>query len=114
MGRHPWIAYVSAFVVAIALLIGGWFLVWYLRGQAASNQYQVNTHSQQYQATVIAQERSLVTAIETASTAGQRTAFTERSSSMVPRPSSRRPASRPWTQVRGWPPCQPRTSSSRE
>jgi hypothetical protein len=47
-------------VVVSAIAVGCWFGYWALAEQSQTNQYKVNTDSQQYQASVIDQERDRI------------------------------------------------------
>ena len=64
-------------LAAAVILVGGWYGYWALARSAQSNQYNVNTHSQQYQAGVVAQERDYYTAWRTATDAGQKAAIAD-------------------------------------
>jgi len=46
--------------------VGCWFGYWALAKKSTSNQYDVNTHNQQYQAGLVSQERDRVQAYDTA------------------------------------------------
>lgn len=48
---------VLSIIVFIGLCVGGWFLYWAVALQNQNQQYGVNTHSQQYQSSLISQER---------------------------------------------------------
>lgn len=61
-----------AAVTVVVLLVGGWFGYWALARQATSNQYDVNTHNQQYQSGLISQERDRVQAYDIATDPGQK------------------------------------------
>jgi hypothetical protein len=54
--RYIGYAFTTALVVA-GLCIGGWFAYWGLAGSSQDHRNHVNTHSQQYQAGLISQER---------------------------------------------------------
>jgi nitrogen fixation-related uncharacterized protein len=47
-------------VTVVAILVGGWFGYWALAKKSTSNQYDVNTHNQQFQSGLVAQERNYV------------------------------------------------------
>lgn len=66
------LAVVLATLAVIAICVGGWFGYWALARQGQSNRYDVNTHSQQYQAGLIAQERDKVSGYDVATDAGQK------------------------------------------
>lgn len=63
---------VLASIAVVALLVGCWFGYWALTKQAVSNQYDVNTNTQQYQAGLISQERDRVTAYDAATDESQK------------------------------------------
>jgi len=51
---------IVALALVAAVTIGGWQLGWWLNKANANKQYEVNTHTQQYQAGLISQERDNV------------------------------------------------------
>lgn len=51
---------ILALCIAIAVTVGGWKLGWWLKGANQDNLYEVNTHSQQYQAGLVSAERDRV------------------------------------------------------
>lgn len=57
---------VAVFVAVVVLCTGGWLLYWRLALAGQNNQYNVNTHSQQYQAGLIAQERDRIAGYDAA------------------------------------------------
>lgn len=48
---------IFSLIVIIALCVGGWFLYWKITQANVNQQYQVNTHSQQYQSAQIDEAR---------------------------------------------------------
>lgn len=61
-------------LLAVAVLAaGGWFGYWFLAGQSQTNQYIVNTQSQQYQASLIDQERNRAQGFDAAAPGPQQT-----------------------------------------
>jgi hypothetical protein len=46
-----------ALAVIAGLSVGGWYLHWHLAKSSVDRTYQINTHSQQYQQSLIQQER---------------------------------------------------------
>lgn len=59
-------------LLTAGLCIGGWYGYWALAKAGQSNRYDVNTHSQQYQAGLVAQERDRVTGYDTATDPAQK------------------------------------------
>ena len=51
---------------AAAVLVACWFGYWALSRKATDNRYDINTHSQQYQASLVSQERDRVQAYDAA------------------------------------------------
>ncbi len=72
-----WLQYPLIAVGIVGLLVGIWFGIWFLKGQAQSNQYEVNTHSQQYQAGIVAQERDYANAWRIATDPGQKASIAD-------------------------------------
>lgn len=68
---------VGIVLAAAVILVGGWYGYWALAKSAQSNQYNVNTHSQQYQAGIQAQERDYAIAWHTATDTGQKAAIAD-------------------------------------
>lgn len=58
-GLHP-ATKVLIVLGIIAVLVGGWFGYWALARANTAEQYKVNTGTQQYQSSVISQERDYV------------------------------------------------------
>lgn len=63
---------VAAAVVLVAVCIFGWKGYWALAERGQTNRYNVNTHSQQYQAGLVAQERDRIQGYDTASDEAQK------------------------------------------
>ena len=63
---------IFALVLVVALAVGLWFGGWALAGANQSAQYKVNTNSQQYQASLVSQQRDRVQAYDTAVEPGQK------------------------------------------
>lgn len=59
-------ALIAAGLTVVLLSIGGWYGYWALAKSGQNNQYNVNTHTQQYQAGLVAQERDRVTGYDAA------------------------------------------------
>lgn len=62
----------TACVVVAALIVVGWFLYWHLAESSQNHRYEVNTHSQQYQAALVSQERDRVQGFDAAVDPGQK------------------------------------------
>jgi len=65
-------AIVAITLATAAILVGGWFAYWQIAKAGQSARYDVNTHSQQYQAGLVAQERDLITGYDAATDPGQK------------------------------------------
>lgn len=63
---------VAVFLAVVAIAVGGWFGYWALAKAGQSERYNVNTHSQQYQAGLVSQERDRVLAYDTATDEAQK------------------------------------------
>jgi hypothetical protein len=63
---------VVGLLLLVGIVVGGWQLGWWLNKANANKQYEVNTHTQQYQAGLISQERDDVIGWEQATDANQR------------------------------------------
>lgn len=63
---------IGATILGVAILAALWFAYWFLALRAQENRYEVNTHSQQYQSALIAQERDRVAAYDVATDDAQR------------------------------------------
>jgi uncharacterized membrane protein YcjF (UPF0283 family) len=59
-------------IVAIAIIVGGWFGFWALAKANRDQQYQVNTNSQEYQQGLVQQEQDRVQGYDAASDATQK------------------------------------------
>jgi len=68
-------ATLAALLIVIVLCVGGWFGYWWLAKANQSQRYDVNTHSQQYLASLISQERDRVAAYDSLPDGPQRTAI---------------------------------------
>ena len=66
------LAVAGTVVATIAIIVGIWYGYWAIARAAQSNRYDVNTHSQQYQAGLVAQERDLITGYDAAIDSGQK------------------------------------------
>lgn len=64
-------------LLVTAVIVGCWFGYWFIAKKIQSNRYDVNTHSQQYQAGLISQERDRVTAYDRAVDEAQRQAIAD-------------------------------------
>jgi nitrogen fixation-related uncharacterized protein len=64
--------YVLAAIAVVAILVGGWFGFWALARANQQQQYQVNTDGQQYQASLISQERDRVAGYDAAADGPQK------------------------------------------
>lgn len=51
----------AAFVLVVGICVGGWYGYWALASSSQQNRYQVNTHGQQYQNSLITQARDQAT-----------------------------------------------------
>lgn len=58
-------AYFAAAAAVIGLCFGGYFAYWAIAGDSQDRRNHVNTHSQQYQAGLISQERDRADAYDT-------------------------------------------------
>lgn len=56
-------------LLAVAICVGGWFGYWALAGHSQTRRYEVNTQSQQYQASLVSQERDRVVGYDQLTTA---------------------------------------------
>lgn len=68
----PALTVILAAVTAVALMAACWFGYWALAKKSTENNYDVNTHNQQYQAGLISQERDRVAAFDVATDAAQK------------------------------------------
>jgi hypothetical protein len=68
---------IGIFIVVVGLVIGCWFGYWAIARKSVSNQYDVNTHNQQYQAGLIAQERDLAQGWNAATDPAQRSQISQ-------------------------------------
>lgn len=67
------VAAIAAVALATVLVIvAGWFAYWAIAKAVQSDRYGVNTHSQQYQAGLVAQERDLITGYDAATDPAQK------------------------------------------
>ena len=64
MRTATWV--LAAAVTLAGLVFGGWLAYWAIAGHGQTRRYEVNTHSQQYQAGLVSQERDRVTAYDVA------------------------------------------------
>lgn len=65
-------ATLAAAAAVVVIVVGAWFGYWWLARASQSNRYDVNTHSQQYQAGLVSQERDRVQAYDVATDDGQK------------------------------------------
>ncbi|MFJ4653813.1 hypothetical protein ACIP5Y_21310 [Nocardia sp. NPDC088792] len=65
----------GAIGVFAAVCVGGWQLHWWTALHGADNRYQVNTHTQAYQASLVSQLRDTAEAYRLAVDPGQKTAL---------------------------------------
>jgi hypothetical protein len=61
-----------AVLLAVAIAVGGWAVYWRLAGSSQNHRYEVNTHSQQYQAGLESQARDDAQGFDIATDPGQR------------------------------------------
>ena len=73
-----------AVVLGILVCVGVWFGYWALARQATTEQYQVNTNNQQYQASLVSQERDRVTAYYAAVDPAQKQAISSQFCQIYP------------------------------
>lgn len=66
------LAVVGATLAAVLLCVGGWYGYWHLAKAGQNNRYDVNTHSQQYQAALVSQERDRVAGYDAATDPAQK------------------------------------------
>lgn len=72
-------------IVIIAVVgVGGWFLYWTLALKGANNQYNVNTHTQQYQAGLVQQLRDKQQGYDLATDPAQKANFKQTFCAMYP------------------------------
>lgn len=65
-------AWIAAGLAVIMIAVGIWFGYWWIAKASQSQRYDVNTHSQQYQAGLVAQERDLITGYDAATDPAQK------------------------------------------
>lgn len=65
-------AWIAAGLAVIVIAVGIWFGYWWIAKASQSQRYDVNTHSQQYQAGLVAQERDLITGYDAATDPAQK------------------------------------------
>jgi len=63
---------IGIFLAVVGLIFGGWYAYWAIARASTSNRYDVNTHNQQYQAGLVAQERDLVQGYDAAQDPAQK------------------------------------------
>ena len=69
--KNPFLV-ILAVIGGIALLVALWFVGWQVAKANTDQQYQVNTHSQQYQASLVQQEQDRVQGYDTATDPAQK------------------------------------------
>lgn len=68
---------IAAILVVALCATGGWFGYWWMAKASQNNRYDVNTHSQQYQAGLIAQLRDKAAGWDAAVDTAQKTQIAE-------------------------------------
>jgi hypothetical protein len=66
------IAGLLAIVACVVLAVGIWHLGWFVRKANVNQNYQVNVTSQEYQQSLVSQERDRLTGIQVADDPGQK------------------------------------------
>lgn len=57
---------VLAAIVVAGIIVGCWFGYWAISKKSVQNRYDINTHTQQYQSSLVAQERDEVAGYDAA------------------------------------------------
>lgn len=69
---------IVAFVVAVALIVGAWYGYWtWIAPKSVANQYNVNVHSQSYQAGLVSQLEDKVAGYDLATDPAQKANFAQ-------------------------------------
>lgn len=73
-----------ALLIGLVLAIGGWYAYWALAKASTNNRYEVNTHTQQYQASLVSQERDRMSGYLAATDSGQKLAIAQQFCAVFP------------------------------